>query len=115
MDRFSDWKYLTESQVNSLDNEMDEVKLKELIRQYIHIPFADHKQQDFAVNFHLFNFSFCKEEAFDARKISTFMSIMNDIFIKDMSTSDSGNTLTSSSNELREKIIRHSVERPPKR
>jgi hypothetical protein len=115
MDRFSDWKYLNETQILNLDEETDEVKLKELLRSYIHIPFTDPKQREFALNFHFFNFSFCKEEAFYARKISTFMSIMNDIFINDMRSSDAANTMSNSFSVFQDLILRHSVERPPQR
>lgn len=115
MDRFSDWKYLNESQILSLDNETDDLKLKELIRSYIHIPFACPKQQEYVVNFHFFNFSFCKEEAFNSQKISTFMSIMNDIFIDDMRSNDSASTMTNSFKVFQDLILRHSVERPPRR
>ena len=115
MELFSDWKYLNEGQVDELDAETDEVKLKELIRRQFHIPFHDAKLLQFAVNFHFFNFSFCKEEAFDARKISTFMSILHDIFVNDMSSSDPANTMTSSFNNFKGQLIRHSIERPPQR
>lgn len=115
MVQFSDWKHFSSVQVESFDVELDEAQLRADIRSNIVIPFQDEKLIDFVVDFHFYNFSFCKNEAFDERKTSTLMSILNDIFLFDMTTSDPANTMTQSFNKFKDELLRHSVERPPKR
>ena len=112
---FSVWKHFASSQVDTFDQDLDEVQLRDDIRKNIVIPFKDEKLINFVVDFHFYNFSFCKDEAFDNRKISTLMSILNDIFLHDMTTSDPANTMTQSFNKFKDMLLRHSVERPPKR
>lgn len=115
MVQFSDWKHFSLTQVNSFDAELDEAQLRGQIRKNIVIPFQDEKLKDFVVDFHFYNFSFCKDEAFDGRKISTLMSILNDVFVNDMTSSDPANTMSQSFNKFKDDLLRHSVERPPKR
>jgi hypothetical protein len=112
---FSDWKYLSPEQVAALESESHEESIKALLREYLPFPSKDSQQINFAIDFHFYNYSFCKEEAFNERKISTFMSIMNDIFIADMMSAEPEKTMTSSFNSMKDLILRHCVERPPKR
>ena len=60
-------------------------------------------------------FRFCKKSAFDARQISTFMSIMNEIFLEDARSSTLTNNSKLSFKRFQNYLLKHSVERPPKR
>lgn len=115
MVHFSDWKHFSSNQVDSFDVELEEAKLRADIRKNIVVPFKDEKLINFVVDFHYYNFAFCKDEAFDSRKTSTLMSILNDVFLFDMTTSSPANTMTHSFNKFKDDLLRHSVERPPKR
>jgi len=115
MVQFADWKHFSSIQVENFDLELDEARLRSDIRKNLAMPFKDEKLIDFVVDFHFYNFSFCKDEAFDERKTSTLMSILNDMFLHDMTTSDPANTMSQSFNKFKGEVLRHSVERPPKR
>jgi hypothetical protein len=112
---FSDWKYLSPEQIAALESVSSEENVKSLLSDYLPFPSKDLQKINFAIDFHFYNYSFCKEEAFNDRKISTFLSIMNEIFIADMMSSDPANSMTASFNAMKEVILRHCVERPPKR
>lgn len=112
MDRFLDWKYFKEDDIISFDSELNEAELKSLIGKSVIIPF-EKSVKEFVVDFHFYNFAFCKEQAFDYRKISTYMSIMNEIFLTDMLSSEPSNSMTQSFNNFQNMILNHSVERPP--
>mmetsp|Transcript_4902 Transcript_4902/g.9218 ORF Transcript_4902/g.9218 Transcript_4902/m.9218 type:complete len:135 (-) Transcript_4902:536-940(-) len=114
MVQFADWKHFSSIQVENFDLELDEARLRSDIRKNLAMPFKDEKLIDFVVDFHFYNFSFCKDEAFDERKTSTLMSILNDMFLHDMTTSDPANTMSQSFNKFKGEVLRHSVERPPK-
>lgn len=38
------------------------------------------EEEEIVLNFHYYNYAFCKERRFDACATSTFLSIMKDIF-----------------------------------
>ncbi|CAN0146829.1 unnamed protein product, partial [Scytosiphon promiscuus] len=65
------------------------------------------------LDFHYYNYAFCKERRFDARATSTFLSIMKDILDEDMRTNDSSPSLKASFGRFEELILRHAVDRPP--
>ena len=57
---------------------------------------------------------FCKEQAFNAEKTSTFMSIMQQILSTDSELPTGDNTVTKSFIRFEELLMKHSVDRPPK-
>ncbi|CAM9313872.1 unnamed protein product, partial [Choristocarpus tenellus] len=65
------------------------------------------------LDFHFFNYAFCKERRFDACATSVFLSIMKDILDEDIRTDDAASSLKTSFSRFEELILRHSVERPP--
>jgi hypothetical protein len=73
--------------------------------------YAPNKQK-ILVDFYFYNYSFCKAAAFDARRISTFISIMCEIFQTDAS-SDSSGGVEKSFAYFQQLLLKHSVERPP--
>jgi hypothetical protein len=58
---------------------------------------------------------FCKKLPFDARQISTLLSIMNEIFLVDAAADTLTHNMHKSFEYFQELVIKHSVERPPKR
>jgi hypothetical protein len=115
MDSFFVWRYFKEDDVSEFDNTLDEAALKLLISKSVKIPFNDPEKREFAIDFHFYNFAFCKMQAFNYTKISTLMSIMNEIFLTDLQSSEPSSTMSSSFKTFREMLLNHSVERPPKR
>lgn len=110
--RFLDWRYINEIQINTLETVLDEDEIKRLLRIYFNIHYKDEIKNIVATDFHFYNYAFCKERAFDSRRTSTYLSIMNDIFIKDSMTS-SGKTRKLSYEYFEKLILIHSVELPP--
>jgi len=58
---------------------------------------------------------FCKKSAFDSRQTSTLLSIMSDLLIYDMGASTLTHNMHQSFQRFQDLLMRHSVERPPKR
>lgn len=58
---------------------------------------------------------FCKAAAFDSRQTSTLLSIMNEIFLYDAGANTLKNNVTESFQRFQVLLLKHSVERPPKR
>lgn len=58
---------------------------------------------------------YCKSQAFCAHRTSTLLSIAADAFIRDTSNRSPAYSMTSSFEQLRDAVLRHSVERPPRR
>ncbi|CAM9857818.1 unnamed protein product, partial [Laminaria digitata] len=78
--------------------------------------------ENIVLDFHYYNYAFCKERRFDARATSTFLSIMKDSGVphahislskKDMATNDTISSLRASFDRFEELILRHAVDRPP--
>jgi hypothetical protein len=63
----------------------------------------------------VYNTRFCKSAAFNARQISTLMSIMNDIILFDASSNSLKNGPEESFKRFQILVLKHSIERPPKR
>jgi hypothetical protein len=110
---FLDWKYLNEEQIGLLESSLEEIKIKELLKEYFNINYADEKKNVIATDYHFYNYAFCKERAFDARRTSTFMAIMNEIFHRDSLTTGLVKSRQSSYKFFEELVLKHSVELPP--
>jgi hypothetical protein len=125
---FSNWKYLSNEQIINLENECNQANLKSLLIEYFPFPplkqFSSSAQQqahrheqlsEYLMNFMYYSYSFCKEEGYNNEKISTLLSILYDIFLSDMLNQEPANTMTQSFQTFQVLILKHSVERPPKR
>jgi len=110
---FLDWKCLNEEQIALLESSLDEVKIKELLRKYFSINYVDEKKNVIATDYHFYNYAFCKERAFDARRTSTLMAIMHEIFYRDSLTTGIAKSRKSSYKYFEELVLKHSVELPP--
>eukprot|EP00596_Hydrurales_sp_CCMP1899_P007705 CAMPEP_0119051172 /NCGR_PEP_ID=MMETSP1177-20130426/72879_1 /TAXON_ID=2985 /ORGANISM="Ochromonas sp, Strain CCMP1899" /LENGTH=194 /DNA_ID=CAMNT_0007030289 /DNA_START=28 /DNA_END=612 /DNA_ORIENTATION=+ len=110
---FLDWKYLDKEQIRSLEIENEPEIIKRKLEEYMNIKESDQRKRDIAVDFHLFNFTFCKDQAFDDYRTSTFMSIMAEIFNKDTSTHDPIQSRTHSFETFQQLMLKHSIHKPP--
>jgi hypothetical protein len=91
-----------------------ESEVKRLLHEFFLLSATDAKKLKILVNFHFHNYAFCKQQAFDARRSSTFMSIMNEIFIVDEKINSSMNSVELSFQRFKDLVLKHGVERPPK-
>lgn len=60
-------------------------------------------------------FRFCKQSAFNSRQTSTLLSIMTDLLSYDMRASTVTHNMQLSFQRFQDIVIKHSIERPPKR
>ena len=65
------------------------------------------------MGFHYYNYAYCKEKAFNNKQTSTFMSIMNDVFLRDEKAQNEAE-MSASFDYFKEMLLKHSIERPPK-
>ena len=110
---FLDWFALSSAQYIQLEQTVDPAALRRLLQLVFNVRYADPRKVEIAVDFHLFNYTFCKDSAFDGRRTSTFVSIMNAIFLADTTTHDAARTREASFAHFQELLLTHSVERPP--
>lgn len=57
---------------------------------------------------------FCKRNAFDGRKISTFLSIMNEVLLRDSVACSLSNSAEISFSFFQKLVMMHSVEKSPR-
>ena len=60
------------------------------------------------------SYRFCKQRAFCLRRTSTFLSIMNEVFLRDNSLLSIEKSMETSFDFFEQLLIKHSVERSPK-
>ena len=114
MTEFLDWKALSEEQFLLLEqiDHPDELRLQ--LRRALNISYEDSRKNEIAEDFHVYNYTFCKDQAFDGRRTSTFVSIMEELFLADTNTHDPARTREASFAHFQKLLLSHSVERPPK-
>ena len=110
---FLDWSALSEEQYVQLEQTVEPAALRQLLQAVFNVRYADPRKVEIAVDFHLFNYTFCKDNAFDGRRTSTFVSIMNALFLADTTTHDAARTREASFAHFQAMLLSHSVERPP--
>jgi len=101
--------------LRELEAARDPVECKGLLKSYLKIEDAgfDRDRQDILLDFHFYNYAFCKKLGFGPTKISTFLSIMKDTIDKDFSQHDAVNTIKASFEQLKKTLLMHCIERPP--
>lgn len=109
---FHPWKYLSEKQVADMEDCFDKDELKKILKQNFKIVYGDERKTAVAVDYHFHNYAFCKQRGFNALKISTFLSIANEIFLRD--AREPSFTRTTSFEYFRNELFRHSIQKPPK-
>lgn len=75
--------------------------------RYIDIPLFVHNNKCFN--------RFCQQQAFNFEKTATFLSIIHDILQRDINLTTSETSAIKSYQRFEEILLRHSVDRPPKR
>lgn len=111
---YLDWKYILDEQIDQLESCNDEAEVKRMLYDIFNVSEYDEMKQKIAVNFHFFNYAFCKENAFDSRRTSTFLSIMNELLQRDSEMSSVTHTMDASFEYFKELVLKHSIEAPPK-
>jgi hypothetical protein len=114
MKLFLDWKYLNEDNVQQLEELNEPVVIKKLLRKFFHIHYDDKRKTDILIDFHFYNYAFCKERAFDARKISTYLAIMHEVFLHDCKSASPYSNVQKSFEYFEELMLKHAIERSPK-
>lgn len=133
------YKSITKEQLAELESSSDAESVKSLLGSYLGVSYEDERKLRIALDFHFYNFAFCKEQAFDARQTSTFISLMHAVMQQDHNnnapiTSASGGsgsssssaspvelasastnnaTMSSSYEYFQQALMKHCVERPP--
>ena len=109
---FQPWKYISEEQVADMENCFEKEGLKKLLKQNFKIVYGDKRKSTVAVDYHFHNYAFCKQRGFNGLKISTFLSIANEIFLRD--AREASSTRTQSFEYFRNELFSHSIQKPPK-
>eukprot|EP00953_Heterococcus_sp_UTEX-ZZ885_P036473 18787-Heterococcus_DN1.PRE.2 len=111
------WKSLSEEQMNQLEAALEAQQCRDMLAAFLKLgpeAAADRSEaQEVLVDFHFYNYAFCKEQRFDARKSSTYMSIMHEVITEDLATDDAVSGVKASFERFKELVLQHSVERPP--
>jgi len=77
---FYNYRLLSKEQYAALESTTDGTALRALLAEYFEISYPDEKKQKISLDYHFYNYAFCKDSAFDGLKTSTFMSIMQTIW-----------------------------------
>jgi len=80
MSMFYDYRLISKEQFATLEAAVDGSAIRVLLAEYFEINYSDEKKQKIALDYHFYNYAFCKDSAFDGLKTSTFMSIMQTIW-----------------------------------
>ena len=127
--RFSTNKFITLDQIAFLESTISELSDMKLAGSEIEVRVrielgkifdvesvssGSERRCAIAIDFHYYNYLFCRENAFNLEQTSTFMSIMNEVFLNDIVNSMKPSTVTSSFENLQGLVLKHSVDRPPK-
>jgi hypothetical protein len=110
---FFDYRLISQEQFAELEAATSAESIKDLFAKYFGINYSDEKKQKIALDYHLYNYTFCKNSAFNGRKTSTFLSIMQTIWKHDMESTSAADTITSSYAFFEETLMKHCVERVP--
>jgi len=132
MSGFLMYKSLSREQVAELESSCDAESVKSLLGSYLGVSYEDERKVRIALDFHFYNFAFAKEQAFDARQTSTFISLMHAVMQRDHKSNNNNNNNSSSSNSssdessnnsnatmstsyayFQQVLLKHCVERPP--
>jgi len=108
---FYDFKHVSEGQFKSLEEQLEPEALLSGLVDVLEISHPDdEKKQKICMNYHFYNYVYCRENAFDARKSTTFLSLMKAVFVKDM---ESGQSMAASFEWFKTTLLKHCVERVP--
>ena len=106
---------LTDDQLNTLRNTLSMNEVKILLGKYLNIKYInDPKRHDIILDFHFYNYAFCKEIGFGSLSTRVFMGIMGNTWYKDMNPPPTKTpTMENSYDSFIELVLKHSVNNPP--
>lgn len=107
---FYDYKHVSEEQFQELEEQLEPEVLKSKLFDVLGISYDDERKLKICMNYHFFNYVHCRENAYNARKSTTFLSIMKAVFVKDM---ESGQSMAASFEWFKNTLLKHCVERVP--
>lgn len=110
---FYDYRLISEEQFSTLEESLTPEGTRDLLAEYLGINYEDEKKQKIALDYTFFNYAFCKDKAFNGRKTTTFMSIMQTIFLRDTESTSAADTIESSFTFFQDVLMKHCVERVP--
>ena len=110
---FYDFRLLSAEQFSSLEESLSTESTRQMLGEDLGINYSDEKKQKIAMDYHFFNYAFCKDHAFDGRKTSTFLSIMLTIFLRDTESTSAADTMITSYNFFEDALLKHCIERVP--
>jgi len=113
MSMFYDFRLFSAEQFASLEKSTSAETTRQLLGEYLGVSYDDEKKQKIALDYHFFNYAFCKDHAFDGRKTSTFLSVMQTIFQRDTESTSAADTIASSYAFFEDTLLKHCVERVP--
>jgi hypothetical protein len=113
MTMFYDYRTISADQFTQLEESLTAENTRDLLSQFLDIKYEDEKKQKIALDYHFYNYTFCKDKGFDGRKTTTFLSIMHTIFLRDTESISAADTIESSYAFFQETLLQHCVERVP--
>lgn len=106
------WRHVSQEQIAKLEATIDPVEVKQILKNIFHFNYGDKRKFKIILDFHFYNYAFCKERGFNAEKTSTFMSLVNEIWLRD--TGDSASTRANSFQFFQTELFKHAIQNPPK-
>ena len=105
---------LNRGQLDSLEGCSSSGEVKKMLDEFLggSLKLSD-AMTEIVVDFHFYNYDFCKSQGFNYVATSTFIAIMKEVLLHDMS--DSEFSLVNSFNFFEELVFKHSVHSPPNR
>eukprot|EP01039_Chlorochromonas_danica_P009106 gene9106-10052_t len=111
---FLDWKYISEDQIKELERTLDSQQIKQNLLSIFEFNDLNKEQLSIVGNLFMRTYAFCKSSAFDYRRISTLLSILYEIFHRDITLTTAENDMNKSFTFFETLLLKHSVESPPK-
>lgn len=115
MSDFLIYKEVSEDQYVALEAATSGAEeVKALLVNIMGLAYEDEKKMHIATDLFFYSYAFCKDHAFDGKKTSTFLSLMKQLFLRDMSEDlRADKTLSSSYEWFEAQLMKHCVERVP--
>ncbi len=113
---FYDFRLISADQYEALEaaaSDAPNTSIRQLLADFLSIRYADEKKQKIALDYHFYNYAFCKDRAFDARRTTTFLSIMHTIWLRDTESNSAADTIATSYAFFQDILLKHCVERVP--
>ena len=115
MGDFLIYKEVTEAQYAALEAATTTAEnVRTLLVDIIGLSYNDDNKLTIATDLFFYSYAFCKDNAFDGKKTTTFLSIMKQLFLRDMTEDLQVNkTLSNSYEWFESKLMKHCVDRVP--